>query len=157
MKFDEGVFDLFDKKWALVTAGSMDDHNTMTISWGGLGTLWSVPVATVYIKPVRYTHEFMDRNDYFTLSFFGEQHKKALGLLGSRSGRDCDKVALSGLTPYAVNEKAVGFKEAETVVVCRKLYKQDLDLDRIPDFAKETYYKTEAPHTMYVGEVVEVR
>ncbi len=157
MKFDESIFDLFDKKWALVTAGDINDFNTMTISWGGMGTLWSKPAATVYIKPVRYTHEFMERNGYFTLSFFGGEYRKALELLGSKSGRDCDKVALSGLTPFAVTENAVGFKEAETVIVCRKIYSQDLDPNAIPDSAKETYYRTEAPHTMYIGEVVEIR
>ena len=157
MKFDAGIFDLFDKKWALVTAGDINDFNTMTISWGGMGTLWSTPVVTVYVKPVRYTHEFMEKNGFFTVSFFGEEYRRALGLLGSKSGRDCDKVALSGLTPVSAGENAVGFKEAETVIVCRKIYSQDLDPNAIPDRAKETYYRTEAPHTMYIGEVINIR
>ena len=153
--FSPEIFDLFDKKWALVTAGDPESFNTMTISWGGLGTLWSRPVATVYVKPVRYTHEFMDSSEYFTVSFFGEEHRKALGLLGSRSGRDCDKVALSGLTPVKCGS-SVAFKEAETVLLLKKLYRQDLELSQIPDFAVRTYYGTEAPHTMYIGEVKEI-
>lgn len=156
MTFTADILKLFDEKWALVTAGTKEDFNTMTISWGGMGTLWSRPVATVYVKPVRYTHEFMEKNEYFTVSFFDEKYKKALGLLGSRSGRDGDKVAESGLTPKAVSDLAVGFEEAERTLICRKVLSQDLDINAIPDFAKETYYKTEAPHTMYVGEIIEI-
>lgn len=156
MNFTADILTLFDEKWALVTAGTADRFNTMTISWGGMGTLWSKPVATVYVKPVRYTHEFMDANEYFTVSFFDGKYKKALALLGSVSGRDTDKVGLSGLTPKAVSDHAVGFLEAETTLVCRKVLSQDLDPGAIPDFAKETYYKTEAPHTMYVGVIEKI-
>lgn len=155
MEFTADMISLFNQQWALVTAGSPESFNTMTISWGGLGTLWSRPVATVYVKPVRYTHEFLERNEYFTVSFFGPQYKKALGLLGSLSGRDCDKVKLSGLTPVPAGHGAVTFAEAERTLVCRKIYSQDLSLEAIPGFARETYYRTEAPHTMYIGEIVD--
>mgnify|MGYP005612714143 CR=1 FL=1 len=67
-------FNIFDKEWALVTAGNLDNYNTMTISWGGLGTLWNRPVATVYVKPIRHTHDFLDTNEYFTVSFFDEKY-----------------------------------------------------------------------------------
>ena len=70
MNFNADSFDIFDKEWALLTAGTRQRCNTMTISWGGLGTLWNKPVATVYVKPVRYTHEFMEQSDYFTISFY---------------------------------------------------------------------------------------
>ena len=73
-------------RWLLT--GTLEDYNTMTISWGGLGTLWSRPVATVYVKPVRYTYHFLEKNDYFTVSFFPEEYKKDLGILGSKSGRN---------------------------------------------------------------------
>ena len=156
MTFTTDILSLFDKKWALVTAGSLERFNTMTISWGGMGTLWNKPVATVYVKPVRYTHEFMDSNGLFTVSFFSEEHRKALGLLGSVSGRDCDKVKLSGLTPVET-DGSVGFLEAERTLVCRKIYRQDLDIGSIPGPARDTYYRTEAPHTMYIGEIISVR
>ena len=154
MEFTTDIINLFDKKWALVTAGDMESFNTMTISWGGLGTLWSRPVCTVYVKPVRYTHEFMERSEYFTVSFFGPEHRKALALLGSRSGRDCDKVKLAGLTPVAAPCGTVTFAEAERTLVCRKIYSHDLELSAIPEDARETYYTEEAPHTMYIGEIV---
>lgn len=148
-------FETFHKQWALVTAGNESDYNTMTISWGGLGTLWSKPVATVYVKPIRHTYNYLEANDYFTVSFYDDTYKKDLGTLGRLSGRDQDKVALTSLTPVAV-ENSMTFKEAHTTYVCKKIYFQDLDLNQIPEDAIKNYYETEAPHRMYIGEVVEI-
>ena len=86
MQFDTDIFAQFDKKWALLTAGGKEKFNTMTISWGGLGTLWGKPVATVYVRESRYTHEFMDREDYFTVSFYPESCRRTLGVLASVLG-----------------------------------------------------------------------
>ncbi len=155
MQLDENMLQLFNKDWALVTARKGDSFNTMTIGWGGLGTLWSRPVVTVYIKPCRYTHEFMESDDCFTVSFFDQRYRSALALLGSKSGRDCDKVAESGLTPRVLDD-GVTFAEAYVTLVCRKIYRQDLDLTAIPDFARDRYYRDEPPHTMYVGEVTDI-
>ena len=157
MSSDQGILyalNTFNQDWALVTAGTIDHFNTMTISWGGMGTLWSRPVATVYVKPCRYTHDFMEENDYFTVSFFPEKYRGDLSILGSKSGRDGDKVALTSLTPEA-GEHWVTFREAEQVLVCRKIYRQDLDLSAIPEWAVKAHYRTEAPHTMYIGEVID--
>lgn len=155
MKFNVDSFGIFNDVWALLTAGNKDGFNTMTISWGGLGTLWSKPVATVYVKPIRYTHEFLDKNDYFTISFFPEENRNALMLLGTKSGRSGDKVKESGLTPE-FSEKTVTFKEAKTTLLCRKIYRQDLDISNMPEDIVNTYYTAEAAHTMYIGEVVDI-
>lgn len=155
MKFNVNSFEIFDQEWALVTAGERDSFNTMTISWGGLGTLWGKPVASIYVKPVRYTHQFLECNDYFTLSFYTEDYRKALVLLGSRSGRDGDKVAAAGLTPEFL-EKAVTFKEARATLLCRKIYRQDMDAATMPQEVVADYYKAESPHTMYIGEVIDI-
>ncbi len=155
MDFNADSFKLFNNDWALVTAGTAEHFNTMTISWGGLGTLWGKPVATVYVKPVRYTHEFLESNEFFTVSFYPAQYKKALALLGSKSGRDGDKVAEAGLTPKAL-EGAVTFAEARATLLCRKIYRQDLDTAAMPAEVVADYYETEAPHTMYIGQVMEV-
>ena len=155
MEFNVDSFGIFDKDWALVTAGAEGNYNTMTISWGGLGTLWSKSVATVYVKPIRYTHKFMEENDYFTVSFFPEEYRKALGILGTLSGRDCDKVKEAGLTPRFL-EKSVTFKEATVTLLCKKIYRQDLDALAMPQDVIKSYYETEAPHTMYIGEVVDI-
>ena len=114
-KYD--VFSMFNDRWALVTAGSLEDYNTMTIGWGSLGTIWGPPhkgkpIVTVYVSPARYTHSYLEENDYFTVSFFPEEYRKDLGILGSRSGRDGDKVALTALEPVAV-EHGVDFRQAE--------------------------------------------
>ena len=155
MEFNTNIFEQYDKKWALLTAGDKDKFNTMTISWGGLGTLWNKPVATVYVRTSRYTNEFMKDNDYFTVSFYPEEFKKTLGVLGSKSGRDMDKIHESGLTPKEV-ENGITFAEAEVTLVCRKLICQRLEPENmIPEIAKQ-FYENEAQHEMYVGEVVEI-
>jgi len=152
----EKMFDLFLKQWALVTAGTEDSCNTMTIGWGGLGTLWNKPVCTVYVKPCRYTHSFLESQDYFTVSFFPERYREALRLLGRKSGWDGDKIAEAGLTLLPLEEGTVTFAEAEKTLVCRKIYRQDLDTSAMPPEMVQKYYTEDAPHTMFVGEVVRI-
>ena len=154
------VFQLFNDRWALATAGSMENYNTMTIGWGSMGTLWGPPhkgkpVLTIYVSPARYTHTFLEQNDYFTVSFFPEEYRKDLALLGSRSGRDGDKVALTALTPLAI-EHGVDFAQAELTFVCRKLYQQQFDLEKVPKDVADWIYTRVPPHSMFIGEVVEV-
>ncbi len=146
---------VLDKEWALLTAGNSDKFNTMTISWGGLGTLWNKPVVTVYVKPIRYTYEFMEENDYFTVSFYDHKYRKDLALLGSKSGRDSDKVALTDLTASFMDD-AVTFKEAQLTILCKKIYFQDLDVKNMDSSVIEKFYDIEEPHRMYIGEVVDV-
>ncbi len=165
MEFNTDIFSQFDKKWALLTAGDTEKFNAMTISWGGMGTLWGKPVVTVYVKPVRYTYGFMNDSEYFTVSFYPEEYKKALGIMGSQSGRDTDKVADAGLSPIALtapgedgDEQTLGitFEEAETTLLCKKLYAQDLDITAVPEFAFDKFYVEEAPHRMFIGEVISI-
>lgn len=155
MELNAEVFSQFDRKWALVCAGTLEHHNAMTISWGGLGTLWSRPVATVYVKPVRHTYGFMEVSDWFTVSFYGEEYRRALEVMGTTSGRDTDKDGAAGLTPVAAGE-GVTYAQAEVTLLCRKIYRQDLDTAHMPPEVVDTYYRTEAAHRMYVGEVVDV-
>ena len=152
----EKNFELFYKEWALVTAGTEQDCNTMTIGWGGLGTLWSKPVCTVYVKPCRHTHGYLEHNDYFTVSFFPSRYRDALKLLGTKSGRDGDKIGESGLTVQPLEEGTVTFREASCTLVCRKIYRQDMDTAAMPADVVEKYYTEEAAHTVFVGEVVRV-
>ncbi len=155
MQFNTEIFSQFDEKWALLTAGKPDGFNTMTISWGGLGTLWNRPVATVYVRTSRFTHDFMDKEDYFTVSFYPEQYKKTLGVLGAKSGRDMDKIHGSGLTPKAAGQSTT-FEEAEITLVCRKLFRQRLEPENMAAEVANTFYSGDALHDMYVGEVVEI-
>ncbi len=150
----------FDKQWALLTSGIKENFNTMTISWGGLGTIWNKPVVTVYVKPIRYTYKFMEDNEYFTLSFYDEKYKKELGVLGTKSGRNLDKVSLTKLTPEFL-KNCVSFKEAKLTIVCRKIYFQDLDIknintDSVSQSEVDRFYKDEPMHRMYIGEVIDI-
>ncbi len=146
-------FTKFDKEWALITAGDESKSNTMTASWGGLGTMWSLPVATVYIRPQRYTKEFVDAQDRFTVSFYAPEHKAALGVLGSKSGRDCDKVAQVGFTPVKVGG-GIAYEQASLVLVCRKLYADDIKPERFIDAScDERWYPEHDYHTMYIAHV----
>ena len=155
MNFTTDIFTQFDKKWALLTAGTKEKFNTMTISWGGLGTLWNKPVATVYVRTSRYTYNFVNENEYFTISFYPEQQKKVLGVLGSKSGRDMDKIHDSGLTAKELAD-SVTFEEAEVTLVCRKLFRQELDVNNIPKDIASALYEGDAPHVMFIGEVVDI-
>ena len=151
------VFSRIGDQWMLISAGNRERCNTMTASWGGLGVLWSKPVAAAFIRPQRYTYEFVEREDYFTLSFLGENWRKQLALCGSKSGRDMDKIAACGFhTAYAAGN-APYFEEAELVLVCRKLYWQDMDPTHFLDEWIDTKcYPERDYHRMYIGEIVEM-
>lgn len=158
--FNLAPFYAIDQEWALLTCGVKEKFNTMTISWGGLGTIWNKPVVTVYVKPNRYTYEFIENNEYFTISFYGKEYKKDLGILGSKSGRNINKIELTKLTPEFF-KNTTSFKEAKLTIVCKKIYFQDLDInninvDSIPQSEVDRFYKTEPVHRMYIGEVIDI-
>lgn len=152
----ENVFSLIGDKWMLITAGTKEQCNTMTASWGGLGVFWGAPTATCYIRPQRYTKEFVDREEYFTLTFFGEEYRKALSLCGSKSGRDVDKVKECGFTVAASEEGAPYFEQADLVLVCRKRFVQPMDPANMPEDMKEKWYPNKDYHVMYMAEIVRV-
>ena len=153
---DQNVFSLIGDQWMLITAGTEDKCNTMTASWGGLGVLWGKPVATVYIRPQRYTLEFVEREDTFTLCFLGEEYRKALALCGSKSGRDVDKVKECGFT-VTTAEGAPYFEEADLVLVCKKAYWQDMDPSHFLDGEIDSkWYPQKDYHRIFIGEILEV-
>lgn len=147
-------FTKFSKDWALVTAGTKEKFNSMTIGWGGMGTLWRVPVLQIFIRPNRYTFKFLEENEYFTVSFYDKKYKKALGIMGSKSGKDFDKVKLSGLTPKFL-ENGITYEEAAETYVCKKIYMNQLDQSKFPESA-EKLYKDEPAHYVIFGELVNV-
>lgn len=149
------ILDKLASKWGLLTVGDENDYNTMTIAWGQTGNMWWKPVVCVYVTPDRYTHSFMERNDWFTVSLYGDQYRDDLQILGSKSGRDGDKVALTKLTPKPV-EHGMTFEEAELTVVCHKLYEQPLEEARMPQEVVKQYYQDMSPHDLYIGEIVSV-
>lgn len=154
MELNFNPFKRINNDWCLITAGDEKSFNTMTASWGGVGILWSKPVATCYIRPQRYTKEFVDKSQYFTMSFFPDGYRKALSFCGTYSGRDHDKPAETGLTPV-FTDGAVTFGEANLVLVCRKLYAQEMTEDSFTDKNVLTSnYPSKDLHTIYIGEIV---
>lgn len=159
IKPDQLLFNPFNKigsDWLLITAGDESGFNTMTASWASMGVLWGKNVITTYIRPQRYTKEFVDSHDTFTISFYSNRHKAALELLGKKSGRDGDKVAETELTPYFL-EGTTAFKEASIIFVCRKLYQDPLKAKNfiVKDEIKK-WYPDKDYHTMYISEIVKV-
>lgn len=150
------VFEAFDSGWALLTAGTEESYNTMTISWGGLGWLWRKPMAFIVVRKSRHTHQFIESNSGFTVSFFDkDSHRKELGVLGSKSGRDIDKMNDSGLTPIWI-EGQPAYNEARSILVCNKIYKDSFSADAVPQYVIDECYEADANnlHDFYIAEVI---
>lgn len=154
-QWDVAVFEQLYRQWALLTAGSIERYNAMTINWGGFGTLWQKPTVTVYVKPARYTHDFMMEQEHFSVSFFPERYHKDLVYLGTTSGRQKDKLSQTSLTPKEWGN-AVVYPEASITLVCRKIYSLPMAAHGIPQDIVGKYYQTDAPHTIFFGEVVTI-
>ncbi len=149
----ENPFTLIGEEWMLITAGTIDSWNTMTAAWGGLGYLWNRDVSYCFVRPNRYTYEFMEKADYYTLSFFDAEYKDALNYCGTHSGRDVDKAKETGLTPASFAHQTVGFEQARLVLVCRKLYVDDIKPSNFIDETLDRLYPAKQYHRVYIGEV----
>lgn len=149
-------FSKFGNDWALITAGTKAKANTMTVSWGGVGVLWGKNVAYIFIRDSRYTKEFIDANEFFSISFLPESCRDALNYCGSHSGRDSDKFKASGLTP-AYRHSIPYIDDANLILLCEKMSATRITEDSflLPEI-KEKWYKDGDMHTMYVAEILEV-
>ena len=144
-------------QWLLLTSGDFKsgDYNAMTVAWGSFGCMWNKPFAQVVVRHSRYTFEFMEKYDEFTLTVFPRDYRKALNLLGSRSGRDGDKISESGLTPIASRVvQAPGFEEAELIFECKKIYWDDMEPANFIDPTIDKNYPDKDYHRIYFGEIV---
>lgn len=150
---------LWNNQWLLLAAGDFaaGAYNAMTVGWGSLGTLWNKPCAQIFVRPSRHTFGFLEKYDTFTLSAFPADCHDALNLLGTKSGRDGDKILASGLTPQAAAVvKAPSFAQAELVIECKKIYWQDLDPAHFLDPQTEKNYPQKDYHRIYFGEILTV-
>lgn len=157
---------VFGCDWALAAAGNeKDGFNVMTITWGQLGSIWDrksangktiIPTASVFIRPQRYTKQYIDKEELFSISTFDPTYKRALGYMGSHSGRDEDKIAAAGLTPLFI-EGTTGFEEARMIFVCKKIYQDHL---REQSFLEKKIITDNYPekdfHEMYIGEILKI-
>ncbi len=155
-ELNDNFFTRIGSQWTLITAGNEESCNTMTASWGGIGVLWNKNVVFSFIRDSRYTLEFIDGSDYYTLSFFGGEYMKELAFCGRNSGRDVDKAAATGFIPV-FDEKAPYFQQADLVIVCKKLYKQKMTAESFFDSEYVSkFYSDNDWHEIIVGEIVEV-
>ena len=149
----ESPFKLIGNDFMLVTAGNKEKLNTMTASWGGLGVLWGKNVSFTFVRPQRYTFEFLENNEYYTLSFYDNSFKDMLMFCGTKSGRDIDKVKESSLIPI-FDEDAPYFEQAKLVLICKKLYGQFINPDCFLSKEIEKNYPLKDYHKMFIGEIV---
>lgn len=151
----ENYFTALNKEWALLTAGNSDKFNTMTVSWGSFGIMWNRPVIFCFVRPQRYTYEFMNKNHYFTLSFFENEYKSALDFCGANSGRQTDKIKSTGLHPYPTDLGNIIFEEVRLAFECKKLYSEHLKPEAFSDqsIIKSSYPNNDF-HKMFIGEIV---
>lgn len=155
-QIQDNPFKLIGGDWMLITAGAIERFNTMTASWGGLGVLWDKPVAYCFVRPSRYTFEFMEDNRSFSLCFFDEDYRRVLEYCGSHSGRHVNKIEKCGITPVEGSVNNVYFDEARLVIECRKLYAQDIDPSAFLAQTLVDIYPEKDYHRFYIGEIVKV-
>lgn len=148
---------VINDRWMLVTGGRDSSFNSMTASWGGFGTAWSKPVAFMLIRDTRYAFEFLQKDSVYTLSFFDKKYKEPMQLIGSKSGRDTDKIKEAGFTPIVMPSGAVSFKEADLIVECKKLLSQPVDTTKVTSEDVIHWYREEAGvHNIFFGEIIGV-
>lgn len=164
-EISENTIKLIGSDWMLVASGDEDKFNMMTASWGALGYIWNKPCAFIFVRPQRYTLEFIEKFDLLSLNFFdcdnpehGGEYRKALTLCGKKSGREINKMRESGLTPAFTENKTPYFSEAKLVLECKKLYAGKLNAEDFLDDAQiSTWYPDGDFHKMYIAEIVGVR
>jgi len=149
------IVNLWDKQWFLLTAGTPEDFNMMTVSWGSIGCMWNKPFVQIVVRPQRYTYEFLENSDNFSLCAFPEQYRPALQLLGSKSGRHGDKLGLTDLTIKKSSKiSAPSYNEASLILECRKMYYQDMDPNGFLDDTIQDNYPINDYHRVYYGEIL---
>lgn len=151
----ENVVKLISDDWALVTAGTPQAHNTMTVSWGGIGELWFKDVSFIFIRPQRHTLGFIEAQSHYSVSFFNPKYKDALKLCGAKSGRDINKDEAAHITAD-FTQAAPFYEEANLVLICRKMAVQDIQPEGFLDAKIQETYQAKDYHRMFVGEIEKV-
>ena len=155
-EISENTFKLIGKDWMLITASDGEKVNSMTASWGGFGVLWGKNVVYIVVRPQRYTKEFIDKSNKFSITSFKQEYRPQLSYMGKVSGRDEDKIAKSGLNIIESNGVPF-FKEGKLSAICNVLYKQNIMAENFLDESiDEQWYPEKDYHTLYVAEIKEV-
>lgn len=155
-ELNKNVFQLIGKDWMLITAEKDKKVNTMTASWGGFGFMFNKNVVSIVLRPQRYTKEFVDNSDTFSLTFLDESFRDQLKYLGATSGRDEDKVSKSNLTVNHLDNTPY-FEEGNLIIICKKIYAQALNPDCfITNELDEKWYPQKDYHTFYMAEIEKI-
>jgi flavin reductase (DIM6/NTAB) family NADH-FMN oxidoreductase RutF len=151
----DNVFKLLDIDKFLITAGTANHFNTMTAGWGGLGSLWYHQVTFCFVRPQRYTFQFTQKYDHYTLCFFDKEFRHVLDFCGNKSGRHVDKCKETGLIPLETESGNIYFEQAKLVIECKKLYAGLLKESEFIDKAViEKVYPGKDFHMVYIGGIV---
>ncbi len=154
-ELSENTTKLISEDWMLITSGNQEKYNTMTASWGGFGNLWNKNVTFIFVRPQRYTFEFLEKSETYTLSFFDHaKYKEALTICGTKSGRDVDKIQLAGLTPLIIDSNSIAFTEARIIVECKIVYSDFMKAELIDQSILKETYPNKDFHKMYIGEII---
>ncbi len=152
-KIDENFIKLIGLDWMLIASGHKDNHNTMTAAWGGAGFLWNTPVTFIFVRPERFTYQFTEKYDFYTLNFFDNKYKDILNYCGTHSGKDVNKAKECNLTVLQTNNSCVYFKEARLIIECRKIYFEDIKQENFIDKNFLTKFYKDDFHRIYFGEI----
>jgi flavin reductase (DIM6/NTAB) family NADH-FMN oxidoreductase RutF len=156
-ELNDNVVKLIANDWMLITVGQINSCNMMTASWGGIGNLWNEPVAFIFIRPQRYTYQFTEKEEYFTLTFFEEKDRSILNFCGSTSGKFVNKISETGLVPMETELGNVYYKQARLVIECKKEYSDNIEYQGFVDKnIPESVYPKNDFHKMYIGKIINV-
>lgn len=150
---------IWEPGWLVLTSGDFatGSFNCMTISWGSMGVMWGKPFVQVVVRPQRYTYQFIEKFPTFTVCAFPKRYRAALNILGTKSGRDGDKIAEAGLTLKSSQVVAAPcFTEAELIIECQKMYRDEFNPDRFLDSGIDLHYPLHDYHRFYYGQIMAV-
>jgi flavin reductase (DIM6/NTAB) family NADH-FMN oxidoreductase RutF len=154
-KITDNTFTLIGTEWMLITGGTIQKHNCMTASWCGFGVLWHKPVVFVFVRPQRYTYEFLQNNEFFTLSFFDLPYKPQLQFCGTKSGRDFDKAKECNFSVIETKNKAIGYEQAKLIIECKTLFSQQLSQENFIDTTPLHHYSQGDFHVQIIAEITD--
>lgn len=154
-EYERNIFHKIGKEWMLISAEADGKCNAMTASWGAMGILWNKPVVCIFVRPQRFTNTLLAKAQHFSISFYPESMREMLAYMGKASGANEDKIAKAGL--HLIADHAPYFEEANEVLICRKLFAQELDPECILDaLIDKQNYPQKDYHILYIGEIEKI-
>ena len=151
----ENVIERIGKDWMLICTRDEENErtNAMTASWGAMGVLWNKNVCICFVRPERHTHKLLEENATFSIAFMDEVYREALRFCGKESGRAVDKLRACCLDTEMLDGVEV-ISDAKLVLICKKLYEDDLKEGCFIDKSLLKNYENGGYHTVYVCEIV---